>query len=306
MSITRATSELSTRCGYVAIVGRPNVGKSTLLNHLIGQKISITSRKPQTTQHRMLGIYTKDDVQVVFVDTPGIHIDEPKAINRYMNRAAASSISDVELIIFIVDATIWNDDDALVLEKIKASKAPAILLINKVDKIKSKETLLPHLDWLSKQHQFLAMFPGSALKGDNIDQLKNQIVDLMPASEFIYPEDSITDRSMRFLAAEAIREKLIRQLGNELPYSMTVEIEKFETDEKNIFHISAVIFVERKGQKHIVIGKSGQRLKQVGQDARLDLEKLFEQKIFLQLWVKVKDSWADDEKALRSLGFGES
>ncbi len=294
-----------THCGYVAIVGRPNVGKSTLLNHLVGQKISITSRKPQTTRHRMLGILTKDKLQVVFVDTPGLHLEEKRAINRYMNRAASSSIVDVDLIIFIVDATIWNDDDALVLEKLKASKSPVILLVNKVDKINDKSTLLPHLEWLSKQYNFEAIYPASALKGTNIDTLHKQIAKEMPASEFIYPEDFVTDRSMRFLAAEAIREKLIRQLGNELPYSMTVEIEKFETDAKNIIHISAVILVERKGQKSIVIGKGGQRLKQVGSDARLDLEKLFDSKIFLQLWVKVKDGWADDEKALRSLGFDE-
>lgn len=294
-----------THCGYVAIVGRPNVGKSTLLNHLVGQKISITSRKPQTTRHRMLGILTEDNLQVVFVDTPGLHLEEKRAINRYMNRAASSSIVDVDLILFIVDATIWNDDDALVLEKLKVSKAPVILLVNKVDKITDKSSLLPHLEWLSKQYDFEAIYPASALKGTNIDTLRKQIAKAMPASEFIYPEDFVTDRSMRFLAAEAIREKLIRQLGNELPYSMTVEIEKFETDEKNIIHISAVILVERNGQKSIVIGKGGQRLKQVGSDARLDLEKLFDSKIFLQLWVKVKDGWADDEKALRSLGFDE-
>lgn len=301
--MTNTTPE--THCGYVAIVGRPNVGKSTLLNHLVGQKISITSRKPQTTRHRMLGILTKDDTQVVFVDTPGLHIDEKKAINRYMNRAASSSLADVDLVIFIVDGTIWNDDDAHVLTKLENCKSPVVLLINKVDKIEDKGSLLPHLDWLSKQYDFKDIFPASALKGTNMATLKQQIITAMPASEFIYPEDYVTDRSMRFLAAEAVREKLIRQLGNELPYSMTVDIEKFETDEKGIMHISAVILVERSGQKSIVIGKSGQRLKQVGKDARLDLEKLFDSKIFLQLWVKVKDGWADDEKALKSLGFDE-
>ena len=299
------TNDLETRCGYVAIIGRPNVGKSTLLNHLVGQKISITSRKPQTTRHRMLGILTKDDTQVVFVDTPGLHIDEKKAINRYMNRAASSSIADVDLIIFIVDGTIWNDDDALVLEKLTNCKSPVVLLVNKVDKIEDKASLLPHLEWLSKQYDFKDIFPASALKGTNVSTLQQQILGAMPASEFIYPEDFVTDRSMRFLAAESVREKLIRQLGNELPYSMTVDIEKFETDEKGIMHISAVILVERIGQKRIVIGKGGQRLKQVGKDARLDLEKLFDNKIFLQLWVKVKDGWADDEKALKSLGFDE-
>ncbi|RLA00216.1 MAG: GTPase Era, partial [Gammaproteobacteria bacterium] len=191
------------------------------------------------------------------------------------------------------------------LEKLKQSEAPVILLINKVDKIEDKSSLLPHLQWLSEQYDFVSIFPASALKGTNLEPLQSQIGGAMPNSEFIYPEDYVTDRSMRFLAAEAIREKLIRQLGNELPYSMTVELEKFTTDDKGTLHISAVIFVERKSQKSIVIGKGGKRLKQVGQDARLDLEKLFESKIFLQLWVKVKDGWADDEKALRSLGFDD-
>jgi len=294
-----------TQCGYVAIVGRPNVGKSTLLNHLVGQKISITSRKPQTTRHRMLGILSKENLQVIFVDTPGLHLDEKRAINRYMNRAATSSIVDVDLVIFVVDGTVWNDDDSMVLEKLKAAKAPVILLVNKVDKVEDKSTLLPHLEWLSQQYDFTAIYPASALKGTNMDVLLQQISEAMPACEFIYPEDYITDRSMRFMSAEVIREKLIRQLGKELPYSMTVELEKFETDKKGIIHISAIILVERKGQKRIVIGQGGQRLKKVGQDARLDLEKLFESKIFLQLWVKVKDGWADDEKALRSLGFDE-
>ncbi len=294
-----------TRCGYVAIIGRPNVGKSTLLNHLVGQKISITSRKPQTTRHRMLGILSEDNLQVVFVDTPGLHLEEKRAINRYMNRAASSSIVDVDLVIFVVDGTVWTDDDTLVLDKLKAGVVPVILVVNKVDKIEDKGSLLPHLEWLSNQFDFAAIYPASALKGTNLNTLHQQIAEAMPQSEFIYPEDYITDRSMRFMAAEAIREKLIRQLGKELPYSMTVEIEKFETDEKGIIHISATILVERKGQKRIVIGQGGKRLKKVGQDARMDLEKLFGSKIFLQLWVKVKEGWADDEKALRSLGFDE-
>ncbi len=294
-----------TRCGYVAIVGRPNVGKSTLLNHMVGQKVSITSRKPQTTRHRMLGILSQEKSQIIFVDTPGLHLDEKRAINRYMNRAASSSISDVDLVIFVVDGTMWTDDDNLVLDKLKTAGAPVILLVNKVDKVDDKESLLPHLQWLSLQFEFTTIYPASALKGINLKPLQQQIAELMPACEFIYPEDYITDRSMRFMAAEVIREKLIRQLGKELPYSMTVKVEKFETDSKGIIHISAIILVERKGQKRIVIGQDGKRLKKVGQDARLDLEKLLECKIFLQLWVKVKDGWADDEKALRSLGFDE-
>jgi len=208
-------------------------------------------------------------------------------------------------VIFVVDGTVWTDDDTLVLDKLKAGVVPVILVVNKVDKIEDKGSLLPHLEWLSNQFDFAAIYPASALKGTNLNTLHQQIAEAMPQSEFIYPEDYITDRSMRFMAAEAIREKLIRQLGKELPYSMTVEIEKFETDEKGIIHISATILVERKGQKRIVIGQGGKRLKKVGQDARMDLEKLFGSKIFLQLWVKVKEGWADDEKALRSLGFDE-
>lgn len=291
------------RCGYVAIVGRPNVGKSTLLNHLIGQKISITSRKPQTTRHRTLGILTEDDYQAVFVDTPGIHGDEKRAINRYMNRAATSGLADVDLVIFIIDGLQWTEDDQLVLDKLTDINKPVVLWVNKVDKITDKETLLPLLGSLSERHDFTEVIPGSALKQTNLEPLIECIKKHLPESEFIFPEDAITDRSVRFMAAESIREKLIRQLGEELPYALVVEIESFKTDEKGIVHIAAVIYVERAGQKSIVIGKGGKRLKQVGKDARLDLEKLLDTKVFLQLWVKVKDGWADDERALRSLGF---
>jgi GTPase len=301
--VTEQPKEPSTKCGYVAIVGRPNVGKSTLLNHLIGQKISITSRKPQTTRHRMLGIHTEKNTQAIFVDTPGIHGEEKRAINRFMNRAATSSLVDVDLIIFIVDGTTWNTDDQLVLDKLQGTKIPVILLINKVDKVQDKASLLPHLAWLGEQFNFAEIVPGSALKGTNLEPIKKAIEQYLPLSEFIFPEDAITDRSMRFLAAETIREKLIRQLGDELPYAMVVEVESYKTDDKGVVHIAAVVLVERDGQKSIVIGKQGQRLKQVGTDARKDLEQLLDAKVFMQLWVKVKDGWADDEKALRSLGF---
>ncbi|MCW8878816.1 MAG: GTPase Era [Kangiellaceae bacterium] len=294
-----------TKCGFVAFVGRPNVGKSTLLNQLLGHKLSITSRKPQTTRHRILGIDTLDNAQMIYVDTPGLHRQEPKAINRLMNRAASSSIEDVDYVVFVVEPDRWTDDDELVLEHLKSTNTPVILFINKVDKLENKEKLLPQLDFLSKKHDFDHIIPGAALKNQHVEDLKKYLLEAMPASEFIFPEDYYTDRSERFLAAEIIREKLIRQLGDELPYSITVEIEQFKTDENGLLRISGLILVERKGQKSIVIGKGGSRLKQVGSDARIDMSKLFGQKIFLELWVKVKDGWADDERALRSLGFDD-
>lgn len=298
-------NNLKTRCGFVALVGRPNVGKSTLLNALIKQKLSITSRKPQTTRHRILGIDTQKNTQIIYVDTPGLHTQQSKAINRLMNRAAASSIEEVDLVVFIVEPNRWTEDDELVFQHICKQQCPVILFINKVDRLENKQTLLPQLEKLSKRHDFLQIIPGSALKDQQVETLKNILIQLMPQGEFIFPEDYYTDRSERFLAAEIIREKLIRQLGDELPYAITVEIESFKVDEKQLLTIHGLILVERKAQKSIVIGKAGQRLKQVGSDAREDMQKLFSHKIFLKLWVKVKDGWADDERALRSLGYGE-
>ncbi|WP_018625422.1 GTPase Era [Kangiella aquimarina] len=293
------------RCGYVAVLGRPNVGKSTLMNHILGQKVSITSRKPQTTRHRILGIYTDDDAQILFVDTPGIHKKEARSINRYMNRAASSSMVDVDVIIFVVDGTQWTEDDELVLEKLQQTNCKTILFVNKVDKIQDKEQLLPHLAKITERFEFDAVFPGSALRGDNLEPLINQIKEWLPKGDLFFPEDYVTDRSQRFMAAELIREKLMRSLGEEIPYSSTVEIEQFKADEKGTLHINGLILVERSGQKAIIIGKQGQRLKQIGQDARIDMEELFGTKVFLQLWVKVKDGWADDERALRSLGYDD-
>ncbi len=301
------------RCGFIAFVGRPNVGKSTLLNHLLGQKLSITSRKPQTTRHRIMGIDTlstkidgdESDVQMIYIDTPGIHKEEPRAINRFMNRAASSTITDVDVVVFIVEPERWTEDDELVLQHIKKTDKPIILFVNKIDQIKSKEKLLPFLQILSAKHNFQHLIPGAALQGDQVKALRELLVSYMPEGDFVYPEDYYTDRSERFLAAEIIREKLIRQLGDELPYSITVEIEQFKLDEKGTIHINGLILVERNGQKSIVIGKGGSRLKKVGTDARIDMSELFERKIFLELWVKVKDGWADDERALRSLGFDE-
>lgn len=297
--------EVTTRCGYVAIVGRPNVGKSTLLNRILSQKISITSKKPQTTRHRILGISTEGETQIVYVDTPGIHKEEKRAINRYMNRAAFSALGGVDTIVFVVDALNWKPDDQLVLEKLKYAECPVVLWVNKADTVKDKERLLPHLKWLAEQRQFAEIIPGAAKGGRNVEILQRVLGELMPKAPFLYEEDQVTDRSVRFMAAEIVREKIMRNLGDELPYSITVEIEKFKVDEKGIAHIIALILVERDGQKAILIGAKGERLKTIGRDARIDMEKMLDQKVFLQLWVKVKEGWADDERALMSLGYSD-
>lgn len=292
------------RCGYVSIVGRPNVGKSTLLNHILGQKLSITSRKPQTTRHRILGIVSRDNVQAIYVDTPGIHGEERKAINRYMNRAATSALRDVDVILFVVDGMKWTPDDELVLEKVSQSALPVLLVINKVDTVEDKEALLPYIEQLSKRMNFVDVVPVSALKGHNLEQLHTLVGQRLPFSPPFFDEDQITDRSQRFQAAEVVREKIMRQLGEELPYEITVEIEEFK-QEGRLLRISACILVERDGQKKIVIGDGGQRLKLIGTEARLDMVKLFGSKIMLALWVKVKGGWSDDERALKSLGYGD-
>ncbi len=296
-----ASNEVS-RCGYVAIVGRPNVGKSTLLNYLLGQKISITSRKPQTTRHQVLGIKTEEGDQIVFVDTPGLHKAADKAINRYMNRAATSAIRDVDLVLMVVDRTAWTDEDEMVLQQVISSRLPAMLVINKVDLFEDKAALLPHLEHVAAKADFKAVIPVSALRSQNIDTLEGEIRKYIPESPHFFPEDQITDRSQRFLAAEIVREKIMRQLGDELPYAVTVEIEEFALDE-HILHISALILVEGKGQKKIIIGEGGSRLRSIGTEARHDMESLFDSKVMLRLWVKVKSGWSDDERALRSLGY---
>jgi GTP-binding protein Era len=296
---------VDTFAGLIAIVGRPNVGKSTLLNALLGQKISITSRKPQTTRHRILGILTEEKRQAVLVDTPGLHTEEKRAINRLMNRAASSSIAEVELIIFLVEGTHWTTDDELVLSKVKQSGAPCILVVNKTDNISDKDLLLPHLQTLGELHNFRDIVPISASKGHGVDTIRKLCLSSLPQGVFWFPEDHITDRSSRFMASEIIREKLIRFTGDELPYSTTVEIEQFKMDAKGVIHINALILVERDSQKRMVIGNKGERLKTIGQEARRDMEGLFESQVFLETWVKVKSGWADDERALRSLGYGD-
>lgn len=290
------------RCGYVAIVGRPNVGKSTLLNHILGQKLAITSRKPQTTRHNMLGIKTEGDVQAVYVDTPGLHKNNEKALNRYMNRSASTALKDVDVVVFVVDRTRWTDEDQMVLEKVRHVKCPILLAVNKADRLDDKSELLPHLEWLASQLPQAEVVPISALHGQNLDTLEHLVAENLPESEHFFPEDQITDRSSRFLAAELIREKIMRQLGAELPYQITVEIEEFK-QEGRVLHIHGLILVERDGQKKIIIGDKGERIKRIGQDARKDMEVLFDSKVMLNLWVKVKGGWSDDERALRSLGY---
>ncbi|MGI9277345.1 MAG: GTPase Era [Endozoicomonas sp.] len=309
MNVEVSETQATTRCGYVAIVGRPNVGKSTLLNHILGQKLSITSRRPQTTRHQVLGIKTEGDVQIIYVDTPGMHKVQKKAINRYMNRAAASALTGVDVVVFVVDQLKWTEEDQLVLDKLAHAPCPVILVINKVDRIQEKEALMPHLATLAEKADFKAIMPISAQHGHNLDKLEAMIDDMMPESTHFFPEDQITDRSSRFLAAELVREKIMRQLGDELPYEMAVEIEEFKHEMRPkgpLLTISALILVERSGQKAIVIGDKGARLKLIGQEARADMERMFDSKVMLNLWVKVKGGWSDDDRALKSLGYDYS
>lgn len=290
------------RCGYVAIIGRPNVGKSTLLNHILGQKLCITSRKPQTTRHTLLGIKTEDDLQMIFVDTPGIHTNQERAINRVMNRSAASVISDVDVLIFVVDRFEWSEADEYVAKYLSNSQVPIIVAVNKVDMIEDKDALLPHLKFLETKVNATDFIPLSALRRTNLGELEEKIKTYMPERMHMFPEDQITDRSERFLAAEIVREKIMRQLGAEVPYQVTVEIEEFRA-EKKVTHISALILVERDGQKKIIIGTNGERIKKIGEQARADIESLLDCKVMLRTWVKVRSGWSDDERALRSLGY---
>jgi len=290
------------KSGYVAIVGRPNVGKSTLLNGILGQKISITSRKPQTTRHNILGIHSSETAQMLFLDTPGQHLNTPRAINRYMNRAASTALADVDVIIFVVDRLKWNDEDEMVLKRVLASKKPCVVAVNKTDRLTTNELLLPHIQELSQRLPNGEFIPVSALKKNNLDQLLKQIETFLPEGQAFFDEDQVTDRSMRFMAAEIVREKIMRQLGDEVPYAATVEIERYEYNGKITF-VNALVFVEREGQKTILIGEKGSRLKQIGMEARKDIENLCGTKVMLEIWVKVKSGWSDDERALRSLGY---
>lgn len=290
-------------CGYVAIIGRPNVGKSTLLNRILGQKLSITSHKPQTTRHQILGIKTEGDVQAIYVDTPGIHKKTTREINKYMNRAALQTLEMVDVIGFVVEALKWTEEDEWILNKLKKLSLPIILIVNKVDEVTPKSELLPYLQTVTEKMNFVDVVPVAALKGDNIEALETVIAKQLPENPHFFADDQLTDRSDRFLASELIREKIMRNVHQEIPYSVSVEIEEFKV-KKKILHITALIWLERDGQKKILIGEKGQQLKKIGQQARIEMERLFDQKIFLQLWVKVKEGWSDDARALKSLGYG--
>ncbi len=293
---------VDTRCGYVAIVGRPNVGKSTLMNRLLGQKISITAHKPQTTRHQILGIQTTDRGQVIFIDTPGIHAATEKAINRYMNRVAMAVLQDVDAILWLVDARHSTDEDRHIGEALKGSQIPLLLGLNKIDLVTDKADLLPRAQALQTQYAPTELLMISAHNGAGIKGLQERLEAQLPFSRPFYDEAQITDRSERFLAAEFVREQITRRLHKELPYASTVQIEAFER-EPGLIRIGAVIWVERDGQKGIVIGKQGATLKAIGQSARRNLERLLESKVFLELWVKVKQGWSDDERALQSFGY---
>ncbi len=301
-----ANSRPAGRCGYVAIIGRPNVGKSTLLNRLISQKLAITCHKAQTTRHAILGIKTiPDEGQVVFVDTPGIHQRGGSALNRYLNRAARAAISDVDLILLVVEALRFTAEDTKALRAAAEADKPVIAVVNKIDEVPDKARLLPFLQGLAERHDFLAVVPVSAAKGDQVERLLSLVVAALPEGENLFPEDQLTDRSERFFAAELVREQLTRRYGDELPYCTTVEIERFE-DQGGRYRIHALVWVERPGQKAIIIGDRGEALKAAATQARLEMQKLFGCPVHLQVWVKVKKSWSSDEAALASLGYGDS
>ena len=291
-----------TRCGFVAIVGRPNVGKSTLLNHLVGQKVSITSSKPQTTRHRVIGIKTTGGAQAVYVDTPGLHGGKRRAIDRAMSRAALGALQEVDLVVFVVEALRWSKDDALVADRLRDLHVPVIVAVNKVDRVQRKEDLLPYLAELGTRGSFAEVIPVSARAGLQLDVLEREVGRRLPESAPLFSEDQVTDRSERFLAGEIIREKLMRRLGQEVPYRLTVEIERF-SEEGATTTIDAVIWVEKPGQKAIVIGAEGKMLKAVGSEARADIERMLEKRVHLGLWVKVREGWSDDDRALRQLGY---
>ena len=292
------------RSGLITFIGRPNVGKSTLLNRLVGQKVSITSRRPQTTRHRIMGVSTRADAQLVYVDTPGLHLGKGKMINRFMNRAATGALQGVDCIAVVISATGWQEADDRVLEAVRKQEQPVVLVINKMDLLKRREELLPLIELSKAKMSFAEIVPVSARTGTNMDELERVLTDLLPEQPPLFPEDQLTDRSERFMAAEFVREQVFRSLGQEVPYSVAVEIERFRI-EKRVLHINALIWVEKSGQKAILIGKGGDRLKQIGSAARKEMEQFFGRKVNLTLWVKVREGWSDSEKAVRSLGYAD-
>jgi len=292
----------STRCGYVALVGRANVGKSTLVNRLLGQKVCITSRKPQTTRYPLLGMDTTEFDQVIYVDTPGIAPGEKRMMNQYMNRAAINSLHDVDVIVMMLDKCRWVEVDEVILTLLSKKQIPVILVINKIDLIKDKDRLLPFIELSRQKFNFTAIIPLSAKKNVQMSELREEIIQRLPIQEFIYPPDQLTNRSVRFLVAEIIREKVFRLSGDEIPFASAVEIESFK-ERDDITHINALIIVEREGQKHILIGKNGEKLKDIGTKARIDIEHLLNSKVNLQLWIKQKSGWSENEAILNDLGF---
>jgi len=303
--VVSGTAEGVARCGIAALVGRPNVGKSTLMNALLGHKVSIVSPRPQTTRTRIHGVLTRPGLQVIFADLPGIHSKQPRAINRYMNRVALSSLADSDVNLFVIEALRWTDEDERALAELRQAGRPILLLVNKADRARPKDRLLPFIAEISRKADFAEIVPVSALKRVNLEQLPEIIGRYLPESPLLYPPDQLTDASDRFMAAEIIREKLTRRLQEELPYGIVVEIEGLgeAEDEPGKLVVQAVIWVERTGQKAIVIGKGGELLKEVGRAARLDLKQHFGQPVHLELWVKVREGWSDDENALRKFGF---
>jgi len=294
----------NTRCGNVSIIGHPNVGKSTLLNHLIGYRLSAIVNKPQTTRNVIRGILTEDDHQIIFLDTPGIHIKSKSLLNKTINREAISALEDVDVIVMMIEAMKWTDEDDFVLSRLQHSKLPVFLLVNKVDRVKDKDQLLGFMQSVAEKREFVEIFPISAHKGINTDAFLNALVPCLPKSEFIYPEDHVTDKSIRFICAEFIREQVMIHLHQEIPYLTAVEIESFEEDEK-ITNINATLWVGRKNQKGIVIGSKGETLKRIGTAARHTLEDFLQRKVFLKLWVKVEDDWHNNPKHLKELGITE-
>lgn len=296
---------MSTRCAFVALVGRPNVGKSTLLNALVGEKISIVTPKPQTTRHRINGIRTEGQTQLVFVDTPGLHRRAGKPLNAAMNRAATASLSDVDVVVLVTEAGRWTDEDEFVLEHLRPLACPVGLVVNKVDRVPQRERLLPEIERLSQRHPFAFVVPLSARRAENVNALLTELNALAPTGPFLYPSDQPTDRSERFLVSETVREKLVLALHDELPYELAVEVERFRRD-AGLLRIDAVIWVGKANHKAMVIGRGGRVLKHVGERARRELEARLSQKVFLRLWVKVKEDWYSDERSLRALGLDES
>lgn len=294
---------MTARSGYAVLIGRPNVGKSTLLNRILGQKIAITSHKPQTTRHRILGIHSTGEGQIVFVDTPGMHDRGDKAMNRYLNRTARMAMQDVDVAVFVIQALNWTEEDERALDAIRAGGLPVIAAVNKVDTVAPKEQLLPFIDELSGKHEFAAMIPLSARDGDNIDALLRAVFAHLPEGEAIFPADQISDRSERFFAAELLREQLIRRYHRELPYSITVEIERFVEEADGRYNINAIIWVEKEGQKAILLGKGGLAMKETATEARKAMNRFFETRVHLEIWVKVKKSWSSDQSSLSNLGY---